>query len=223
VASFGGVEVRETSLPGGAALRLSLPLGLRAEPVEALPRLEVGGLPGARVALRMGFVGEDALRVRVACVEAPSDRWAPGLEEVVLGLATSLARKAASEDVAIERLDIAPIKAIESRFEQGFSGAGTRAGGRVALEGKHVLGFEGEAQGAVLCTVFCEEARVGERCGAIVERSEIFPLVGPPPPSFFVRAVLYAAEQPLHAAAAFGLVGLALVAVLLARRPRPRA
>jgi hypothetical protein len=43
-----------------------------------------------------------------------------------------------------------------------------------------------------------------------------------PPPSLLVRVILEAAERPLHAGFLFAALGIAAVAVVLARRPRPR-
>ena len=127
----------------------SLPASATEEPAEALPRVEVSSLKGARVGLRRGFVDEEAgLGFRAACVEAPSDRFAPGVEEIVLGMATSIARNAASDGVTIERWDAEGITRHEGRFEQAFTGRGTGGDRPVTFRGRHVLGFEGEASEA---------------------------------------------------------------------------
>jgi hypothetical protein len=46
------------------------------------------------------------------------------------------------------------------------------------------------------------------------------PPAAPPPPSALVRSVLWVAEQPYEAAAGAALAGVALVAIVLARRPK---
>jgi hypothetical protein len=210
------------ALPGGARIDLPLPASATAQPESALPPIEVGGLPGARVALRRGFDVEGGLVVRLACVEAPSDRWAPGLEELAFGMATHLARGAVAKEIALDRWDMAPIVATNHRFEQRIEGAGHRRDVKVTLRGRHLLGFAGEARDAVLCTVVCDEPSGGERCGKLVDATELSALVAPPPPSALVRGILLAAERPREAGLVAALVCVGLVSLILARRPRPR-
>ncbi|WP_235880353.1 hypothetical protein [Polyangium aurulentum] len=212
----------EALLPGGARVTIPLPQDATEQPADALPRIEVGGLPGARVALRRGFEVEGGLVVRVACVEAPSDRWAPGVEELALGVASGLARGAVAKEVALERWDAAPIVKTDHRFEQRIEGAGVRRDVEVALRGRHLLGFAGEAREAVLCTVVCDEPSDGARCGALVDGTEMSSLVEPPPPSALVKGILLAAERPREAGLVGALVCLGVVSLILARRPRPR-
>ena len=44
-----------------------------------------------------------------------------------------------------------------------------------------------------------------------------------PPPSLLVRGILLVAEGPWEAAGVLSLAALLLIALILARRPRPRA
>jgi hypothetical protein len=210
------------ALPGGASITISLPHDAIEQPAGALPRIEVGGLPGARVALRRGFEVEGGLVVRVACVEAPSDRWAPGVEELALGMASGLARGAVAKEVTLDRWDTAPIVKANHRFEQRVEGAGARRDVRVALRGRHLLGFAGEAREAVLCSIVCDEPSDGARCGALVDTTELTLLVEPPPPSALVKGILFAAERPREAGLVGALVCVGVVSLILARRPRPR-
>jgi hypothetical protein len=137
-------------------------------------------------------------------------------------MAHGVARGAVTREVALERWDAAAIHAEGSRFEQGFEGRGMRQGVQVALRGRHVLGFEGEAKEALLCTVVCEEKGTEARCGDLLEGVRVEGLVEPPPPSLLVRAVLTAAERPREAGVVTMGLCLAVVAFILARRPRPR-
>ncbi len=214
-------ERREEALSGGAIVRFSTPAGSVEERAEVLPRFDVSSLKDARIGLRRGFVDEAGLRLRVACVEAPSDRFAPGVEEIVLGMATSIARGAAADGVALDRWDAAALTRHDGRFEQPLTGQGKRGEGLVVFRGRHVLGFEGTSREAVLCTFVCEEPRTSERCGELVDGAELASLVPPPPPSLLVRGILLGAERPREAAAVGMGIGLLFVAVLLARRPRP--
>ncbi|XXX75869.1 hypothetical protein WMF30_50285 [Sorangium sp. So ce134] len=206
----------------GLALRLSLPAGARDAPPEALPAIDVSAIAGARVTLRRG-VEADGLSLRAICATAPSRRWVTGLEELVLDRASGLVHGALG--VAIERWEAGPIRALSQRFEQPFEGAG-RAGERaVAIRGRHVLGFAGSERDAALCSVVCVEPAqgAGGRCGGLLDATGIEgAFVAPPEPGVMVRAIFFAAEEPLAAAAGFGVLAAAGVAAVLARRPRPR-
>ena len=214
----------------GVTLHLGVPEGAREEAEGALPGIDVSAVPGARVVLRRGFVREGGGRggegangagagagglvvVRVGCVVAPSDRWAPGVEELVLGRATGLATGGLG--AAVERWEASAITAREGRFEQRIVG---RAGGREVAGVAHTLGFVGASHEVVLCSVGCAG---GEVCREVLGATRVTgELVGPPPPSALVRGVLLAAERPYEAVAVVGAVGVAVVAVLLARRPK---
>lgn len=199
------------TLAPGVTLRLAVPEGAREEPEGALPAIDVSAVPGARVVLRSGAVSPSAT-VRAACVTAPSDRWAPGIEELVLGRATGLAT--AGLGAAVDRWEPGPITWADGRFEQRLTG---RAGEREVAAIRHTLGFVGPGHDVLLCSVGC----AGPGCGEVLAATEIEgTLVGPPPPSALVRAVLLAAERPYEALVACALAAAALVAALLARRPR---
>jgi len=214
-------------LAPGVRLALGLPEGGREEAESALPAVDVSAVPGARVVLRRGFVvGETGgVVVRAACVTAPSDRWAPGLEELVLGRATGLAT--AGLGVTVERWEVGAIARVGERFEQRVTG---RTGEREVAAVQHTLGFVGASHEVLVCSVACAEREGGGlavggarggggRCDEVVG-AVVGPLVGPPPPSLMVRAVLFAAEQPYEAAAGAAVLCVAVIAVVLARRPK---
>jgi hypothetical protein len=194
-------------------------------PEGELPALNVAGLPGVSVALRRGFsvFGVDSAVV-VGCVRGPSDKWAPGVEELVLARATAIARGSIGAD--LERLEARPIRSEKLVIEQRLSGEGTLVVNKTPalVEVRHLLAFAGEAREGVLCSVACVEPR-GEssRCAEIVSTASLEgALMEPPPPSLLVRLILAAAERPLHAGVLVAALGIALVALVLARRPRPR-
>lgn len=195
----------------GVTLRIGTPDGAREEAADALPAIDVSAVPGAKVVVRVGAASA-AAKVRAVCVTAPSDRWAPGIEELVLGRATGLA--IGGLGAAVERWEPSGIVARGGGFEQRITG---RAGGRDAALIQHSLGFVGPGHDALLCSVGC----AGEGCADVIEATELSgPLVGPPPPSLLVRAALLAAERPYEAAGCAAVAGAAIVAVLLRRRPR---
>ena len=84
----------------------------------------------------------------------------------------------------------------------------------------------GEASDGVLCSIACVEPRAQadrSTCSDRVAKATLEgSLMEPPPPSLLVRLILAAAERPLHAGFVVAALGIAVVAVVLARRPRPR-
>jgi hypothetical protein len=196
--------------------------------VADLPEVNVAGLPGVSVALRRGFRG--ALRegggeegsIFVGCVRGPSDKWAPGVEELVLARATAITRAAMGVD--LERLEGRPIRLGKLLIDQHLSGEGARP--PVRVEVRHLLGFAGEARDGVLCSVACVEPRAegdGAGCAGLVASASLEgALLEAPPPSVLVRLILASAERPLHAGFVIAALGIAAVAAVLARRPRPR-
>jgi hypothetical protein len=203
-----------------------VPEGSREEAEAALPAIDVSGLAGAKVALRRGFVGQEGVSLRAGCVMGPSDKWAPGVEELVLDRATSMARRALEADIT--RLDVGPIQPEGRLFTQLLHGQATRHEATVVIEGRHALGFAGEARDAVLCTVVCV-APVGRApalpsaCEELARASSLEgALTEPPPPSVMIRLILASAERPLAAGVALSVLAVLAVAVILARRPRPR-
>lgn len=209
-------------LEGGATLRFVVPISAQEAAPEALPRFEVGGLPGARVALRRGFLDAGGANVFVACVEAPSDRWAPGMEEVVFGIANGVAHRAMSQRLTIESWDAGSIVSKDEHFDQQLSGKARHENAAVDLRGRHVLGFEGAKRDVVLCSVLCDAALNRDACGSLVAGMTVEGLVAAPPPSLLVQAVFFAAEKPLHATAIVGVLGAIVVGIVLAKRPRPK-
>jgi hypothetical protein len=209
-------------------LRVALPAGAEPEPEAALPAIDVSSVPGAAVSLRRGFQGAEGVGLRVICARAPSDRWAPGVEELVLGRVNALTQGSLGGEV--ERFDAAEIAKVGARFEQRFEGAVTRPeGARVAVRGRHLLGFAGEAKGVVLCTAVCVEPAAPANSAAAPRCAPLIDAVAPegafteaPPPSALIRSILLAAEHPLAALGIAAAAALALVAWVLARRPRPR-
>src|SRR6185369_15826152 len=103
----------------------------------------------ARVAAHRGF-SDGTTVVRAACVLAPSDRWAPGLEGLILGRATQLV--SAELRAPVDGWDAGPIVASGNRFEQRVSG---RAGEREIAAVAHTLGFVGADHEVLVCSIAC--------------------------------------------------------------------
>jgi hypothetical protein len=221
------VKAERADLLADVRLVYAVPAAAREELEGALPVVDVSGLAGARVLLRRGFAGVaegEGVALRAGCVAGPSDRWAPGVEDLVFDRATSIARGVIAAD--IKELSAAPIKAEGRLLSQRFQGQGTRreAPSEVSIEGRHVLAFAGEDREAVLCTLVCiEPSGRAPRCATLVEAASLEgALMEAPPPSLLVRALIAAATHPARAGALAVVLGALVVAVILARRPRPR-
>lgn len=204
-------------LPEGARFVLSGADGW--PPTPAAPRFDVSGLPGARVVLdeRRG----DAERfVRVACVTAPTDRWAPGLEDTVLGYATWIAHKSLAAEPIRLAAGAARAASRPSHLRQPLASAD--AAWRVS--GAHELGFVGASSTGLVCSFACVEREASEACARVARESRVEASFQPePPPSLAVRALLGAAAHPLLAGAIVGVAGLGVAALWIARRERGAA
>lgn len=205
-------------------LRLSPPDRAVAEPDADLPAIDVSSIPGASVAIRRGYRGEGGVSLRAICAVAPSDRWAPGVEELILGRVNGIVQGSLGGEIEI--FEATDIRAQGPVFGQDFEAKVTRPdGAHLAARGHHTLGFAGEARSAILCSVVClETSAPGEgRCKALIDAAKVeSTFTGAPPPSLLIRAILIAAERPLVASGAAAALVLAVIAIVLWRRPRPR-
>ncbi|MFO0760792.1 MAG: hypothetical protein U0359_30225 [Byssovorax sp.] len=205
-----------------ASLHLAVPDGAIEEPEAAQPVIDVSRLPGAAIALRRGFQAKEGISMRALCVTAPSDRWAPGVEDLVLERATGLLRGALGGEVT--RLDLGAIDRSSPRFEQRFEGAVTRSGVPFAFQGRHLLGFTGERRTAVLCSVVCAEP--GEKAvactGLVAQQEAEGAWTSAPPPSLAIQAILFTAARPEVALGVAAALAFGVIALVLWRRPRPR-
>jgi hypothetical protein len=209
-------------LVGGASIVLAAPAGAAREPDEALPAVDVSNLPGAHVVARRGYT-HGGLTLRAVCAAAPASGWASGVEEIVLGRATQLAREALGGEVTRFTVDesTAAGPGFAQRFEGAVSGRGEEA---LEVRGRHWLGFAGEPREAVLCTVVCTESAPARACAEAIAKSEpTGAWMEAPPPNLLARVLLAAAERPYPAAGVLVGVSLAVAALIVARRPRPRA
>jgi len=212
-------------LVGGAGLLVHAPEGAVREAEDALPRVDVSNLPGAWIAARRGY-RRDALVLRVLCAAAPANGWASGVEEIVLARATQLARGALGGEV--RRFSVEESSVVGRLFEQSFAGVVARGDDtELAVSGRHWLGFAGDdPRDAILCTLACTEPRASPSpaCETLLSgASPVGAWLSPPAPSLVARTLLLTAERPREAAVLLVLVSLAAAALVIARRPRPRA
>jgi len=205
----------------GVSLALEVPAGAVREPDDALPVIELPGLPGAWTAARLGY-RSGPLTLRTACLAAPASGWAPGVEEIVLGRASQLARGALDGEVT--RFDVGQAARSGPRFEQRFVGTLRRGKDVFSVHGRHWLGFAGDPRAAIACTEVCTEPVAGHACEALVSAADAQGAwLDAPPPGLVASAVLLSAHHPREAAGVLAAASIAAVALLLWRRPRPRA
>ncbi len=211
---------QELEITGGAAISISLPSGARDAPESELPLVTLPASAGVRVALRRAYDSDGGARLYAFCAAAPSDRWAPGVEALVLERANAMAQGALRGE--IERFDVREIDTRDARFEQRFDGVVHRREHTIRFAGRHLLGFAGQAKEAVLCTVLCESKENDARCEALTaEVSAVGAWTEAPPPSLLVRSILLAADHPHAALGVVAALSLAAFTIVLSRRPKP--
>jgi hypothetical protein len=173
------------------------------------------------VLVQRGYA-DGRVTLRAVCAAAPAGGWAPGIEEIVLGRATQLARQALPG--AASRFSASEAVSVGTRFELRFEATLGPEGGILSARGRHWLGFAGEPREGLLCTVACTEPAPGTACEPLLaSAAPSGTWLDPPPPNLAARALLLAATSPWEAALALAVASLAAAAVILARRPRPRA
>jgi len=209
------------ALPGGVWVSVRLPEGARRVADEALPIADVSGLPGAWIAARAGWAA-GSVEVTVICAAGPAAGWAPGVEELVLGRASQIAERAIGGEGT--RLPAGAIEAEGPRFGQAFAGVVRRGEETQRARGRHVLGFAGEPRVGIACTIICVEPEASGICeGLIVGAAAEGAWRQAPPPSALSRSILLAAERPYEVLGAGGAAALLIAALVIAKRPRPRA
>jgi hypothetical protein len=173
------------------------------------PAPDVSKLAGAKVVA--WIEREDAGSHTIAgCIRGPSDRFAPGIEDVLFERATWLAQS--SLGVQPRELAATSQHATATGFDQVKTGKVDRGAFIVA----HVITFDGEARDLLLCSVACEGVCDGVTLSVEGEPPPV------PPPNVLIRSFLWAAERPRFSLGALGALVLLVTAVILWRRPRPR-
>lgn len=192
---------------------VTLPYEVAVVPEADLRPPDVSKLSGARVVRARGWDGDAALVVRAGCARGPADRFVPGVEDVLFEKATWFALEGSGAKPA--EIFVARARDTDRTFERRLEGRDDV--GAVTVE--HLLAFAGAHRDAVLCSVACRGPAA--ECAKVTLRIEgqSAPL---PEPSWWIRGVLLAAEHPATALAAALAATVAVVAVLLWRRPYPR-
>ena len=177
--------------------------------VQRTPAPDVSNLAGAKVVAWLELEGA-ASHTIAGCIRGPSNRFAPGIEDVLFERATWLAMS--SLGVQPRELAMTSQHATGTGFDQSKTGKVDRGAFLVT----HSISFDGEASDLLLCSIACEGA-----CDGVALSIEGAP--PPVPPSnVLIRSFLWAAERPRVSVGVLGALTLLIVAVILWRRPRPR-
>ena len=177
--------------------------------VTRTPAPDVSKLAGAKVVAWLEL-DEPSSHTVAGCIRGPSDRFAPGIEDVLFERATWLAQS--SLTARPRELSTTSQHATATGFDQTKVGKVDRGTFIVS----HVITFDGEASDLLLCSLACEGT-----CDDVTLAIEGTP-PAVPPPNVFVRGFLWAAERPRVSLGVLGALVLLVVAVILWRRPRPR-
>jgi hypothetical protein len=221
---------------GGVAVRISLPPGGEAVPDDQLPKLDLGGVEGAKVVLARGVrrataTPDHTSDVIVAlCATAPGARLPAEAVPVVLEKMAELTRADLAKTTSIDRFEDGAVTEAPGRWDQPFSADGhlTAGGARlpVKADGRRTIGFVGAGPDALVCAVVCTEvstdgARVCPAVLASLRYDGTF--VAPPRASLPARVAFAAVRRPLPAVGAlFGLL-LFFAGVIVALMPVRRA
>ncbi len=196
----------------GFTITLGVPAGAVELPAAELPRPDVSRLPGAVLLSVRGWNAPGSI-VRAGCVGGPSSRYAPGIEEVLFEKATWMTLTRAG--LQPERLGQTAAHDTDRTFQRTLEG--TDAGAAVRLE--HALAFDGPDRTVLFCSALCR----GDASACAAVTLDIAGTSAPPPrPSLVVKSALLAAEMPMVFFGAAAATFVAVVALILWRRPYPR-
>jgi hypothetical protein len=189
-----GVRKARIELGGGAALVIEEPVTA----AEAPPPPDLSALPGAELVAH-GAAQTASGPVAWSCAGAPVAIWVTGLERAVLDGASAVLRR---------HLGLSSVAAGEVETHAwGHARVVTAPG----VQARHLLGFDGADRG-VLCTL----------SGEAIE-AHLVGTAALPRESSGSRLAAAMIAHPGEALAAVAAVVIFALAVVVARRPRPRS
>lgn len=202
------------SLPGDdLVVELPLPDAVRGRDAEAI---DLSAIPSASLIGRKSWGFGDGGRIELACVKSSAAQWVPGLEHSLLTGATALVR---------EQFDLHSVKEGLLESTSGaywLSFAGLTATADRPVQGRHVLGFVGQSPSLIVCSSTCVAGDDAGACADTVHGMTVEgALVAPPPPGLGLSLLLGAAKHPAAVLGISAALAIAIVTLLLWRRPRP--
>jgi hypothetical protein len=221
--------IRWEAGPGVALALVPLP---QSTPLhdKALPEVDLGSFPGAKIALRRGLAHSggslehtsDALKV--VCARGPGASLTSEMRLLAFEKLTDAARAEESRNNAqVEAIDTGDIREEGPLSVQPFSGRVSPASGDPSnhhrrFEGKHIIGFTGDGPEAVACVVLCSELSAdGARvCPGLVASAALQgSWVAPPGHGLLGRLARASQRRPIPALGLLTGVGLMLAGLVL--------
>ncbi len=194
----------------------------RGEPLapSELPPIAVPNLPGARIVLRAGTSSSEVGEVALAfCAVAPSRGWTPGLEEMIFARIAALTAEALHFEGSVRAVPAFGFDArpgFVRKLERDPSPTDKRS-----VEGRSYLRFFDEGRQALVCTV-AMAAPPSKSLSALAAATHLEGnWSAPPPPDLLATAILYTGSHPLVVFSSLAGGVLLLLAIVIARRPRP--
>lgn len=216
---------------------LAAPASLPALPDAQLPSPDLTGVPGAKILLRRG-VGKGDTRVEAVCARADASAWAPGVETLVFDKLDDVMKTELGNRGTVESFHDQPaVEPDGKRFERPFDGTvtlgldknkprplDTSGLPKARFNGRHTIGFAGEPEEIVACTLFCTDTD-NTACTDFAATATIDgDLLAAPTPTAVGRFMTDLAKKPLAAVGViFGLLlaisGLVVAAIPPRRKP----
>ena len=239
--SAGGLGLgRPVAWPAGdgVSVRLPLPPGAAALKEDSLPVVDLSSLPDSKVVLRRGVARADGSSgpdhvsdsVYAICIRAPGSHLPAEMEPLVFDRLNSAARSELAKAGTVTRFDEGVATEKDLHAEASYSaeanlGPGVGAASvklKQRMEGRHVIGFVGDAADVLICSLACVEfsTESARLCPALLAGATVdAPFVSPPKPSLPSRLAFAAVRHPLSALGLFAGVLLMLAGGLLAAWP----
>jgi hypothetical protein len=237
--SAGGQAAAPTSWGadgGQVSIKLDVPAGLAPLADDALPKLELDGIQGAKTTIRRGVSRRGSeFRVLGLCVEASSSMWAPDLEATIFDRLNDTIKQELERRGSVDKFEPSAPVSVPPRFESNLAAevAMVEKGKARPLDGnaipkvnvlaKSTLGFVGAEPSLVLCSVVCAEP-VGDAptCAPLLATTSFQgQFVPAPSPSLVGRVIGSFARAPFSSLGlVFGLSMMAVGAVVVAWPPR---
>jgi hypothetical protein len=224
---------------GHVSIKLDVPPGLAPLGDDALPKLELDGIQGAKTTLRRGVSRPGSeFRVLGLCVEASSSMWAPDLEATVFDRLHDTIKQELERRGSVDKFESSAPVSLPPRFESSLSAdvAMIEKGKARPLDGnaipkvkvlaKSTLGFVGSEPALLVCSVVCAEP-VGDApaCASLLASTQFNGTFVPAPsPSLAGRVIGSFARAPFSSLGlVFGLSLMGFGAVVVAWPPRKSA
>lgn len=204
-------------------VKLVAPSGLSPLPDDALPRMELDGVPDGKTVLRRGVHRPGTeLRIMGLCVQTSSSMWAPDLEATVFDRLHDTVKHELERKGAVDRFSPGRPVPVPPRFESALEAEiavmdrskprplDASQVPKVRVLGRSTLGFVGKSESMLVCAVVCAEpATDAPQCQAVLA-STVFEaaFVPAPSPSLAGRLLSAFARSPGYSSGL--VVGLSL-------------